>query len=139
MIRNFPARTLRGVCNPEGSYPGDGVWTLSAFLDLFCTKATTADTITSIKATSPDSPMNPNVCYGGGPLLDQSSCLAAQAQTAAQVRASDPAGAAAYDCLNSPSPALCTLGLNDINGNITIPTWAWITGAGILAVTFLRK
>ena len=128
MIRNFPARTLRGVCNPEGSYPGDGVWTLSAFLDLLCTKATTANTITSISPTSPDSPMNPNVCYGGGPLLDQSACLAAQAQTAAQVRASDPAGAAAYDCLESPSPALCTLGLNDINGNITIPTWAWIAG-----------
>lgn len=107
------------VCNPPGIAPSDPLFSWAAFLDPLCTPATTANSITSISRTSPVSPMNPNVCYGGGSQLDQAACLAANAQGANEVAASDPAGAAAYDCSQSSSTFLCYLGVVDANGNAT--------------------
>lgn len=107
------------VCNPPGSVPGSPLWSLSAFLDPFCTPATTANTIMSVSPTNPNSPMNPNACYGGGPLLDSSACLAANAQAASAVAAGDPTGQVAYDCSQSNNSFLCYLGIVDANGNMT--------------------
>jgi hypothetical protein len=112
-------RGVSGVCNPEGSTPGNPLWTWSAFFDIFCTPATTANAVTSISTSDPNSPMNPNACYGGGALLDQSACLSANATAASNVAASNQAGASAYNCSQSPSPFLCYLGITDANGDPT--------------------
>jgi hypothetical protein len=117
------------VCNPASAVPGDPLWSLAAYLDPFCTPATTATAITSISATDPNSPMNPNVCYGGGTQLNQAACLAANAQAASEVAASDPSGQAAYNCSQGSSAFLCYLGVTDANGNVS--------GSGLLVLLAL--
>jgi hypothetical protein len=106
------------VCNPPGISPADPLFSWTAFFDPLCVPATTANTLTSISPTDPNSPMNPNVCYGGGALLNQSACLSAQAAAAAQVAAGNPTGAAAYDCSQASLPWACYLGITDPLGNI---------------------
>lgn len=131
-------RGVGGVCNPEGSGPGSPLWTWGAFFDVFCTPANTANSITSISPTSPVSPMNPNVCYGGGVLLDQSACLAANAVAAQNVAASDPSGKNAYDCSQGVSPMLCYLGITDANGNPTSNGLLTLLAFGVGAIVLLE-
>ena len=74
---------------------------------------------------------------GGDPTLT-SNCLANMQANVNALAASDPTGAADYNCANGSASATCLLGLTDPNGNPTGTSWLLMLALGVGAFVLLE-
>jgi len=88
-------------------------------------------------------PNNPSQCYGGGPNADVAACAAAGNRAAAQYAAAHPAEAQDYqdvqsgDLISLANPFTGTGPLSP--SSTSVPTWAWLLGAGVGGLLLLRR
>ena len=94
-------------------------------LNPFCVFGVDSDSATNA--------LDPTVCYGGGPNIDQAKCVAANNAAAAALAVTDPAGA--QDLEDAEGNGLGLLnpftGSGPLASAGSVPGWLWIAGAGL--------